>query len=205
MNFYGAGVDEFLYNNYFTNIYDGFFVECGASDGQFMSVCKFFEETMKWTGINIEPVPSYYSRLVENRPNCRNINLALSNINCVKEFVNPVADGIPTPGWGSLSWNDDFKKTYDVHHCTYDKFNVNCVLFSEIFVENKVIDLFVLDVEGHEVEALEGILHIKKAFYPKIFCIETSQNDKIKTLLGSDYEGVAERLDSGNFIFRRKY
>lgn len=206
MDFYGDGIDKLLYEQYFKDVYNGFFVECGASNGMFMSVCRFFEETMGWSGINIEPVPEYYNELTKNRPHCRNLNLALSNTNSIKEFTNPVAPNIPFPGWGSLSWNPEFENSLSKHNCRYDKFNVITVLFSDIFTENREIDLFVLDVEGHEIEALEGILTLNVKYLPKVMCIETSLKTTISDMLGDKYkEGYNDFDKTGNIIYRRTY
>ena len=81
--FYGQfnpPVDKFIFERYFPepNI-RGVFVECGAFDGVTECSCKFFEETLGWSGINIEPVPWVYEKLCLNRPDAKNFNLALSN------------------------------------------------------------------------------------------------------------------------------
>ena len=79
MKFYGqfeTPVDKFIFERYFpdTNI-QGTFVECGAFDGQTECSCRFFEETMGWTGYNLEPVPWIYEQLTQNRPNSKNLNI----------------------------------------------------------------------------------------------------------------------------------
>lgn len=206
MTFYGAGVDELLYSKYFPNTHNGFFVECGAADGCLSSVCRFFEEEMGWNGINIEPVLSYYESLVINRPNCRNINMALYNFNGMHSFTNPKKKNNPDilGGWGFI---DEEKKhmVVDKDSWVYDTHMVQCTRFSEIFTENRIIDLFVLDVEGSELKALEGILEINPEYYPRIFCIETVQMDKIKELFGNNYTRELDVKETGNVIYKRTY
>ena len=51
------GEDIFLYDNYFGDIQNGTFVELGALDGVLYSNTKFFEDTLNWSGILIEPHP----------------------------------------------------------------------------------------------------------------------------------------------------
>ena len=46
--------DEYVYNNYFKDKKDGFFLEIGADDGIRFSNCAFFEKTLGWNGIAIE-------------------------------------------------------------------------------------------------------------------------------------------------------
>ena len=36
---------------------NGFFVECGANDGQFQSNTVYFEEKLNWTGLLVEANP----------------------------------------------------------------------------------------------------------------------------------------------------
>lgn len=43
----------------------GFFIECGAHDGEFISNTLFFERYRNWTGILIEANPSKYKELKE--------------------------------------------------------------------------------------------------------------------------------------------
>ena len=68
MRYYGQlSLDKVIHETFFPEKRNGFFVECGAYDGLGESTCKFFEETMGWTGLNIEPVPYTFDRLVVNR------------------------------------------------------------------------------------------------------------------------------------------
>ena len=43
---------------------DGFYVECGAVDGETISNSLFFELERDWTGLLIEANPAYYSKLL---------------------------------------------------------------------------------------------------------------------------------------------
>ena len=91
MKYYGQlELDKVLYETFFKDKRDGFFVECGAYDGVDESTCKFFEETMGWKGLNIEPVPYTFERLIKNRPNTINENYAISSKNGVATFTNPL-------------------------------------------------------------------------------------------------------------------
>lgn len=191
MKYYGqAGTDKEIHLKYFPNTEKGFFVECGAFDGLLESTCKVFEEFFGWTGINIEPVPELYDKLVKNRPNSRNIKGALSNFKGKNIFIDPIPKGSndrTKTGWGFV---DLTKNTVlDNPSLDYEKFEVECFNFSDIFIENVEIDLFVLDVEGHECEALEGILKISPKYYPKVFCIEVDKTpvDKVTDILKEYY------------------
>jgi len=42
----------------------GFYVECGAFDGEILSNTLFFELARNWTGLLAEANPAYYSKLL---------------------------------------------------------------------------------------------------------------------------------------------
>lgn len=94
MQFYGqfeTPVDRFIFERYFpdTGIM-GTFVECGAFDGLTECSCKFFEETMGWSGYNLEPVPWIFDKLAANRPKVRNLNFGLSDATRTVQFQSVV-------------------------------------------------------------------------------------------------------------------
>lgn len=169
-------------------------------------MCLFFEKELEWSGINIEPVAKFYDKLIENRKNSKNINISLSNFDGHTKFteVNFKNNNSTILGWSSINnWNDLEKRDNTLY--TYDTYDVNCVKFSSIFTEKKPIDLFVLDVEGHELEALDGILEIEKQYYPVIFCIEYGHVDKdmlIQKLI--PYYNLDE-IGEIDIFFKRKY
>ena len=53
----------------------GFYIDVGAADPEEISVTKAFYD-QGWSGINIEPTPHYFERLVQARPRDLNLNVA---------------------------------------------------------------------------------------------------------------------------------
>jgi FkbM family methyltransferase len=204
--FYGQfELDRIIYENFFKDKRDGFFVECGAFDGLGECTCKFFEESMGWKGLNIEPTPYAYSKLIKNRPNSINENYALSSKAGKAIFTNAIHPELGLYfGNGSLSHTADHKNELITTGCKFETFEVNCIRFSDLYVKNDLpdIDLFVLDVEGHEIEALEGILDIPVKALPKVFCIEytITGNDKIINMLSSNYSFHSKHAHNAFFI-----
>ena len=83
--------DIFLNEHIFKNKQNGIYIELCALDGVLYSNTKFFEDTLNWTGILIEPHPDKFILLKKNRPN----NFLFNNlVSCHKEplkfryFVN---------------------------------------------------------------------------------------------------------------------
>jgi FkbM family methyltransferase len=73
------GQDRFLLENFFRGKRGGVFVDVGAYDGERFSNTLFFEQTMGWSGLCIEPLPSAFSKLKASRGAiCENV--------CVSDF-----------------------------------------------------------------------------------------------------------------------
>jgi FkbM family methyltransferase len=108
MTFYSqSGQDKILDTHVFKGYKRGFFVNIGAWDGVCFDNTLFFERELKWTGINIEPLPDRYQSLVENRPNCKNFNIAVSDRNGDAEFLAITGD---------TSMLSGIKENYDPRH-----------------------------------------------------------------------------------------
>jgi FkbM family methyltransferase len=172
--FYGD-VDEFLFNRYFEKALDTVSsgkptarvfrcLECGANDGFIGSNSKFFEETLGWECYNVEATPAQFEKLQQNRPNSKNFLFALSDRNGEimfetgqNSFLNKISD----------------KGNISVPAITYRDFVKNNNI--------KFLDLFILDVEGHEPQVIEGMKNCD--VLPEIFCIEDGQSNEVKKLM----------------------
>src|SRR3989304_3789195 len=100
MQFYGQWnppQDQVLYENYFKDKRNGFYIECGAESIGTESL--FFEKELDWKGINIEASKREYARLIINRPNSINLHLGLSNKTGTLEFTEVVS----APGGGNIN------------------------------------------------------------------------------------------------------
>ena len=165
---------KFLFERYFPEVgIEGVFVECGAFDGLTECSCKFFEETMGWKGFNLEPVPWIYNKLCENRPTSINLNSGLSNKNGEEVFTAVHHPDLGKNfGNGSLSHAKSHLDDLDSRGCTYEEITVNLMTWPEFIESNAIlhVDIFVLDVEGHELSVLEGMIGSK--ILPDVFCIE---------------------------------
>lgn len=158
-----------LNSKYFHNKKNGFFIEAGAYNGVAHSICKWFEDTLGWKGINIEPHPQLFDHLVGNRPNSVNLNYALSNKSGHTELVDPKQ----FRGHATIDVN---KKQKFIDNATV--YTVETKTYTEMIEENDVseLDLFVLDVEGHELGVLEGM--IGSDVLPRVIAVETNKTNK---------------------------
>ena len=176
MKFYGQWnpqVDRVLYENYFKNKKKGFFIECGAYDGVSLSCCKFFEDNLGWTGINVEPAKNHYNKLVKNRPKSINVNLGLSDKNDIMEFKNVISKGAGG-GNGSFEHSEAHLEELKGYGVDFDEYKVPTITYSKMLDDHNVghVDLMCLDVEGFEFKVVDGMCDA--ASLPEVLCIEYS-------------------------------
>ena len=119
------------------NKQNGFFVEVGAYDGVQLSNTFFLEKELNWNGICIEANSEYFSKLETTR-NSININKAVMDYKGFCKFEDMHTYKTTNPGPNT----------------------VECDTLHSILLENncpKDIDYMSLDIEGHELVALESL------------------------------------------------
>ena len=153
--------DMFLNQCIFKNKQNGVYIELGALDGVLYSNTKFFEDSLNWKGILIEPHPEKFKLLQLNRPNNFLFN---SLVSCYKEpldfryflDIHAAVSGVEN----TLS-----KHHFDVYFDSdnewhkslpQNKITIKPITLTEIVKQLTHIDLLSLDVEGHEYEVLNS-------------------------------------------------
>lgn len=167
-------LDQVLHERYFSaDPRDGVFVECGAFDGLTESTCKFFEETLGWRGINVEPSPPIFKRLSANRPAATNVHAALSNAEGQATFtaiVHPRFGNLCTNG--SLRHHPDHLREIRASGWKERPYTVRTMTWRRLVEDRGLtrVDLFVLDVEGAELDVIAGMAG--SAVLPRLICVE---------------------------------
>lgn len=82
---YAQNFEDVMLRRVFRDKKDGFYIDVGAMDPVVDSVTKLFYEE-GWSGINIEPNPFFYSKLLKDRPRDINLNIALGEREEYREF-----------------------------------------------------------------------------------------------------------------------
>jgi FkbM family methyltransferase len=177
--FYGQSEqDNFIFDRYFQNKRNGISIECGAFDGIMESSTLFFEESLNWSCINIEASPPIFELLNSNRKKSFNFNLGLGDKETTLSFKHAIHPyhGIKF-GNGSFNHKPEHEQLLNHEGCQFEEYNITSTRYDNIIDKlmneqfpNKIIDLFVLDVEGYEMEVLEGMKNSK--FLPQILCVE---------------------------------
>ncbi len=173
--------DEFLHKTLFKDFKNGFFVDVGAHDGVKFNNTLFFEKTLNWTGINIEPLPDVFKQLQTNRPKCTNLQFAVDSKNGHAKFL--VNSGHTEMLSGLVNHYDPRHKDRLTHENTAYGCQTNVVVvqtqtLSSIFQDHKVdhVHYLSIDVEGAEMAVIQSI-DFDKVF---IDCIQFENNYKDK-------------------------
>jgi FkbM family methyltransferase len=200
--------DEWLYNTFFTNKKHGVFVEIGASDGVDKSNSLFFEESLSWTGICIEPSPDRFKLLSENRT-CICENTAVSNFKGKVEFLDIYGYGNELSGivedYNPAHMNRIESELTHVRSKGYRKIEVEADTLENILEKNKIykIDFCTIDTEGSEYKILENFDFEK--FEIDVFLIENNYGSKdVRNLLESNGYKYFNRIKIDDVFVREK-
>lgn len=159
MNFYSQyKQDKFVYENYFQNKKDGYFVDIGAADGIKFSNSKFFEE-LGWKGVCVEPNPKAFADLIKYRTN-KCLMKAISNKIGIDNFFQ-ITEGPEQLSGLSNEFGFNGIAEINEYYTSDNKFDfeyieVECDLFENI-VDQTQIDFLSLDTEGNELKILQTI------------------------------------------------
>jgi FkbM family methyltransferase len=198
MQYYGQftpPVDEIIHERYFPTLENGIGIECGAFDGVTESCTYFFNKNKGWTTFNIEAVPNIFKKLQQNRTDSKsiNINVALSSEDCqqiIRNYKHPSLGY----DWGNASINHTPTHRNQLEQLSGNQFiehPVKCITYKSLIKEYNIdhLDLFVLDVEGHETSVLRGMQGCD--VLPSVFVIEHGHTPVDLT----PYFGDTYRLD----------
>ena len=179
----------------FINFRDGFYIDCGANDGVNQSTTWFYEKQLNWKGLLIEPIPKVFDELKKNR-NKNNYfkNCALVDRNFKEKNVEFYYNDKDTLT-GTVGNKTDAEKIF-VKANTFDQ------VIEEIDYKGK-INFFSLDVEGNEIEVLNGIDFNKH--YIEYMLIETDNFQRLENMLIKKKYKYLKRLSNYKFIDRPDY
>ncbi|MEK6879506.1 MAG: FkbM family methyltransferase, partial [Nanoarchaeota archaeon] len=200
-------IDLNLYKKYLVGRNNGFFVEAGANDGIRQNNTLFFEFYKNWNGILIEPIPEVCEECRKNRsPNTIVENYALVADSYKKDTIKLI---YPMNCHGMMSVvKSNMSEEHKIKIKLENKknINVNAITLNALLEKHKnrfsKIDLMVIDVEGYELEVLQGI-DFNKYQVDYLLIEERENNDNIKEYLFVLYERI-EKMTEQDWLYRRK-
>ncbi|KMQ87774.1 protein star [Lasius niger] len=137
---------------------NGFFIECGAYDGETRSNTLYLEQFSGWSGLLIEADPINFTKMLQKN---RRAYLSPTCLSIIKSPI--VASFLMARNVGRLHDPENTTEnvpanTLDVAY-TGEHIHVQCLplILYIAALGVKTIDYFSLDVEGNEIDVLETI------------------------------------------------
>lgn len=188
---------------------NGYFVELGANDGVSQSNTLYFEKSRAWTGILIEPTPHNYLLCKKNRSaSTKNYCNTCVSSEYKEKFVEILYSNLMSVSLGLQSDVADpiahAKSGQRFLAPTEDVFSFGALArtLGDILKESSapsIIDLLSLDVEGSEIEVLNGINHSKWRF--KYILVECRNVTKLSAYLEQHQYQLVDQFSSHDYLF----
>lgn len=205
MKFYSqVSQDRFLFERFFFGKRNGVFVDIGAYDGEKFSNSLFFEQSMGWSGLCVEPQSAPFSKLVATRTaQCEQV--CVSNFEGEADFVESKA-GIDETMLSGLA------RDFDPRHVErLKKFSTESVVKKMRVVKLSTllenyglydIDYCSIDVEGAELSIISE-LDLDK-FRISVFTIENNyDDDRITRLMNAKGYEFVTKIEQ-DYVFKRR-
>ncbi len=168
------------------NYKNGFFVQCGGNDGYFQDPSYYLEKFRGWKGIIVEPLP--ISRLCKrNRKNSKVIQNACVSFAYSEKTVSFIDCNAMSFVKGSIENGSEWIKLgEDAQNMKHQEISVPARTIQSIIDENtksfgyKEIDLLIADVEGYELQILQGLDFEKNP--PKYILLEIQTTERFKEI-----------------------
>ena len=192
----------------YINYNDGYFIEIGAGDGVYLSNTFYFEKYKNWNGLLADPILHHYINCVQERPKSKVFLCAATSFENLTPFVELYYAGYLSTSTNKSSDMDKPEehildaRNYIPESTVGVKFiSVNRTLTS-MLEEAKAptfIDFFSLDVEGSELEVLNGLDFNK--YKIKYILVEARSLANIRVFLESKSYILVDQLGSCDYLF----
>jgi len=185
---------------------NGVFVEVGGNDGYTQSNTYFYAKTRGWKGVLVEPIPNLCEKCKKRRPEssvfgCALVSSEFSDATVKIRYANLMSTVEGALGESEASHLSDAEQFLDQGENQYTvevpARTLESVLDEAGYSE---IDFLSLDVEGFEVEVLDG-LNLGK-YSPSYILIEVRDLEGIERALGGRYKMI-EKMSHHDYLFKR--
>jgi FkbM family methyltransferase len=184
---YAQNFEDVMLARVFGSRTDGFYVDVGAGDPVNLSVTKWFYD-LGWSGINIEPNRSLFTKLAADRPRDVNLECGAGASRRQAQFME-----MPIPELSSFdSQVQASAKEQKIVSTTRTVYVVPLTEILDQHADGRHIDFLKIDVEGWEREVLCG-LDLEK-YRPTVILVEaTWPETRIESQLKWEDDLIAAR------------
>ncbi|MBX7165693.1 MAG: FkbM family methyltransferase [Pirellulales bacterium] len=178
--------EDVLLRRVFPPHYCGFYIDVGANHPVNCSVTKHFYDS-GWSGINIEP-GTIYNEIPPLRPRDLNLQVAISNEESTLTFYEfPNATALSTLSKEVAERRSGLGQPYFERQVPVLTLRTLC----ERYVGARLIDFMSIDVEGRELQVIEGADWTR--FRPRILLVEANGVESWEPIL------LSHRYHRANF------
>jgi len=194
-DFYAQQCEDLIIDELLDHQRVGTYIDIGANDPVFLSNTKRFYDR-GWHGINVEPNPHLYRKIVEARPRDLNMNIGIGNYgNRVPFYIyepHQLSSFIPMTGIMNRLRNRHTKLKAVV--------SLRVRPLSDLPHFSHEIDFMSVDVEGNEIEVLKTNDWEERR--PKLLIVEITYNERdiLKYIDSIGYDLVFKNAINGIFI-----
>ena len=180
---------------FFNNKKNGFFCEVGAADGVDQSNTFLLEKKYGWKGLLVEPIFDQYIECCKYRKNS------------IVESRILVSEKMFHRSNKKLINNNSLQSQIIDTEGSSENNNVEIVdtsTLNRIFKKNNIshIDIFSLDVEGYEIEVLEGYDHLSGII--EYLLVETWDIENFKEYANAKDWKLLSHFGNNDYLFKLK-
>lgn len=200
------GIDEKL--SKYLDFDQGFFIEAGANDGHTQSNTYYLENKLGWQGLLVEGIPELFKKCKKLRKNSVVKNCALVSTEFEETAVTMHYANLMSVVEGALknerdqckhiSAGVDVQKLEGSYSVQVPARTLGSLL--DELPAPADIDFFSLDVEGYELQVLQG-LNIAK-HRPKFILVEARFFEEVNSFLISNHYAMLEQLSYHDYLYR---
>jgi len=192
----------------YINFRNGFFIEMGANDGVNQSNSFYYDKSLGWNGVLVEPTHKFDS-LINNRSKPNNILLneaccSFEQEGSIIEFeycdLMTTCTSLETDVPQDHTKNGEIWLQKNEHVYSFKKRGVSLQSLLDKNNCPNQIDFFSLDTEGLEIEILKGIDFSSYRF--SYILIESRSFDKLTSFLHGFNYSFVEKLSKHDYLYK---
>jgi FkbM family methyltransferase len=200
-----VGQDRFLLEHFFRGKRGGVFLDIGAYDGETLSNTLFFERSMGWTGLCVEPLPSAFAKLAATRKAACE-NLCVGDFEGEADFLESDTAGPNELMLSGMPAHFDPRHVIRLEAWSKTKITrrVRVTKLSTLLAKHSLfdIDYCSIDTEGAELAILSDF--DPERFRVGVFTIENNWDDpRITRLMAEKGYEFYTKLEQ-DYVFKRR-
>jgi FkbM family methyltransferase len=191
--YYSQFYEDYILAYVFRDYKTGFYVDVGANDPNISNVTKYFYDR-GWRGVNIEPLPEEFKKIVQARTRDKNYNVGISNTETTLTFYQAPLGALDQFSTFDKAEADNLTKKSGI---VFKELSVPVTTLDKILQKANLpeINFISIDVEGFEKQVIESINFSR--YKPSVLCIEATE----PSTESPSYQAWEDMLIKNNYVF----